>query len=450
MDVTQKTRLQYRIQYAIFILLFLTGIGLIAWLSLQHNIQSDWTMNKRNSLSDDTVKLLTELDGPVLVRSYQTEDLRLKQAASEILNRYKQHKADFDFQVLNPELDIELAKADNISLYGQTLIRLGDRQELVDSLNETNVSNALLRLSRKTESLLLFIQGHGERDPDSTSNTGYAQFKQSLITSGFKINTLNLLSETIPENTTALVLGSPSQALLETEVAKISQYIQQGGNLLWLQDPGELSTLQPIADQLGMVFNRGIVVDTNPNLKETLRIQHPAVVPILAYNPHRITNDIRYNTLFPIARALTPKADTEWQASPLLQTQPESWSETDGFALDVKFEADKGDTRGPLHIAYALEKQAEKRTQRIVIIGDSDFLANTSLGAGANLLLGMNIMNWLSEDDALISIAPKNAPDLRLELNDSQVAIIGFGFLVVLPLLLLLTGIFIWHKRRNR
>jgi ABC-type uncharacterized transport system involved in gliding motility auxiliary subunit len=407
-------------------------------------------MGKRNSLSDDTIKLLNELSGPVLIRSYQTEDPRLKEAASEILNRYKQHKTDLDFQILNPELDIELAKADNISLYGQTLIRLKDKQELVDSLNETNVSNALLRLSRKTQPLVIFTQGHGERDPENTSNTGYAQFRQKLITSGFEISTLNLLSETIPEATTTLVLASPSHPLLDTEIEKVSQYIQQGGNLFWLQDPGDLATMQTLASQLGMVFNKGIVVDTNPNLKETLRIQHPAVVPILAYNPHKITNDIRYNTLFPIARALSPMTETEWAASPLLQTLPESWSETSGFALDVKFEADKGDIRGPLHIGYALEKPGVKRTQRIVIIGDSDFLANTYLGAGANLLLGMNIMNWLSEDDALISIAPKTAPDLKLELNDTQVAIIGFGFLIILPLLLLFSGIFIWHKRRNR
>ena len=450
MEVTKKTRLQYRIQYVIFILLFLTTIGLLAWLSLQHNIQSDWTQGKRNSLSDDTIRLLQQLEGPVLIRSYQTEDPRIKQAATEILNRYKQYKTDLDFQILNPDLDIELAKADNISLFGQTLVRLNDRQELVDSLNETNLSNALLRLSRKTNALVLFIQGHGERDPESAANTGYLQFKQALTRTGFEISTINLLSDTIPEDTTTLVLAAPGHPLLDTEVEKIRQYLETGNNLLWLQDPGELASLEPVAAQLGIVFNNGIVVDTNPNLKETLRIQHPAVVPILAYNPHKITDDIRYNTLFPIARALQPVADTEWLVSPLLQTLSESWSETSGFALDVKFEADKDDIKGPLHIGYALEKPKEKGNQRIVIIGDSDFLANTYLGAGANLLLGTNIMNWLSEDDTLIAIAPKTAPDIKLELNDTEVAIIGIGFLIILPLSLILTGIFIWHRRRNR
>ena len=127
-----------------------------------------------------------------------------------------------------------------------------------------------------------------------------------------------------------------------------------------------------------------------------------------------------------------------------------SWSETAGFALDVEYNQDKGDQAGPHNLGIALQRSIEQHQQRIIIIGDSDFLANTYLGAGANLLLGINILNWLSENDSLINIASRPANDLQLTIGDTGILIIGLGFLVVLPLGLLGSGLFIWFKRRNR
>ena len=88
--------------------------------------------------------------------------------------------------------------------------------------------------------------------------------------------------------------------------------------------------------------------------------------------------------------------------------------------------------------------------QRVIVSGDGDFLSNTYLGNGANLDLGINMVHWLSNDDTFISIHPKSAPDQHLDLSPRAQAIIGFGFLLVLPLALLTTGIIIWIRRRKR
>ena len=232
---------------------------------------------------------------------------------------------------------------------------------------------------------------------------------------------------------------------------QIVDFVNQGGNLLWLQDPGDLQNLEALAERLQLTFIKGVLVDNNPSLRETLRIQHPAVIPIISYGQHKITEEMRYNTLFPIANALEFKKDSPWTTTPLLITLPESWIETAGFTLDVKFEENKCDIAGPHTPGLALERTLEnKKSQRLVVIGDSDFLANTYIGAGANLMLGLNIINWLNTDDSLIAINPKSAPDLSLKLDDNEIAIIGLGFLVFLPLSLIGTGIFIWQRRRKR
>jgi len=91
-----------------------------------------------------------------------------------------------------------------------------------------------------------------------------------------------------------------------------------------------------------------------------------------------------------------------------------------------------------------------KASQRVVIAGDSDFLANSYIGAGANLQLGLNIINWLSGDDDLIAIEPKHAPDTKLQLDDTEILIIGAGFFLVLPSALFAAGLTIWFRRRRR
>ena len=88
--------------------------------------------------------------------------------------------------------------------------------------------------------------------------------------------------------------------------------------------------------------------------------------------------------------------------------------------------------------------------QRIVVIGDGDFLSNAYLGNGGNLNLGMNLIDWLGRDDALIAISPTTAPDLSLTLSKFASAVIGLTVLLGLPLLLLACGITIWLRRRHR
>ena len=84
------------------------------------------------------------------------------------------------------------------------------------------------------------------------------------------------------------------------------------------------------------------------------------------------------------------------------------------------------------------------------MLGDADFLSNRYLGNGANLEIGLNLMNWLSHDDRLIAISPRPAPDTRLELSQGQQIAIALFFLLLLPGALVASGLRIWLSRRKR
>jgi len=457
MQVSKKTQLQYRIQHILFIFLLLGCIGFAGWLSNEYNLRSDWTAGKRHSLSEDTTRLLKQLPFEVKLRSYQQDDPDLNKAINEILNRYQNNKTNFSFELINPDIYIEQAKADNIQQYGQTIIEYNDKTERIDSLSEETISNALIRLHRNNKPRLLFLSRHGERSVVDNSPVGYSQLANKLMSKGFEVSEINLIQQNLTIENTVLIMGSINNPLLDNEQNKILQFIKEGGQLLWLQDPALNESQLSLSNILNINFIDGVVVDNNQEVNRMLQLSHPAVIPILEYKRHPITEKMQYFTLFTTAAAISSnnnnQPDFNWISSDLLITSESSWSETSNFILGIDYNKEE-DFAGPLSIGIAQQRQIqldkEKTSQRIVIIGDTDFIANNKLGNGANLELILNTFNWLTQNNKLISIAPKNAPDQQLNLSAPVAATLGLVFLIALPLLFFISGAVIWFKRHKK
>lgn len=462
MKITNQSRIQLRIQKVIFLLLFFSGIGMLAWLSNHYTQQFDLTSNKRHSLSTASIDLLNTLNKNITIHAYTTDDVT-KKAVEKIISRYQKVNDDFKLRLLHPDLDIEQVKIDGIVMDKPFafVVYYNNRKEYIDSLSEHEISNALLRLNRRDNQQIVFITGHGERDIHNVNNFGYSELKQQLITTGFNINTLNLLNASIPDNTKLLVIAGPDHDYLSGEITQLQKYITDGGNVFWLADPGSLNGLKPQATSLGIQLQEGVVVDNNPYLRKTLNIQSPAVIPVTEYYPHAITKTLRYNTLFSLARGISPLTNkttiNNWQTEALFSSFGASWSETAGLTETMTFNSNDGDTAGPITIGVALHRQSinnsdasTNNSQRVVVIGDSDFLSNSYLGDGANLNLGLNIFNWLMGDDDLISVGAKLSPDTKLELSNTQLMVIAFGFFLIIPIALLIIGFRIWFIRKNR
>jgi len=461
MKVTPRSRLQYRIQHIIFVLLLFACAGFAGWLSLEYDVRSDWTAGKRHSLSQDTIKLLAQLPDQVELRTYQSDDPALVQAVNEILQRYQDNKKNFQFRLINPDIYIEQARADQIDRYGQTIIEYQGRRERVEQLSEESISNALMRLQRGKQPRLLFIGQHGERKVEDDSAIGYSLLAQRLKQQGFDVASISLLQQEIPETGAVLVLGSGNKPLLESEQDKVLQYIKSGGNLLWLQEPGYDKSYAAIARELQIENIPGVVVDNNAKLMQMLKLSHPAMIPILEYKRHPITENMQYFTLFTTATAIkaampdeqNQAAHNDWISTDLLITSDTSWSETGDLLSLIAFDVEQ-ETHGPLSIGRAQQRQIrsekEMSAQRVVIIGDTDFIANNNLGKGANLDFILKVFNWLTHDDKLIQIAPKDAPDLQLDLSARAASIIGLVFLILLPVSFLAAGLYIRFRRRRR
>jgi hypothetical protein len=145
---------------------------------------------------------------------------------------------------------------------------------------------------------------------------------------------------------------------------------------------------------------------------------------------------------------VSTNATDEWSVERLIEVAPRGWIESDSLDRKIVFDQER-DIRGPVTVAVALERIKNERTQRVVAVGGGHFLANTYLGNGGNLDLGINIVNWLIGDDVLITIQPRSAPDVGLALGKGWLSAIVATFLFVVPLACIIAGALIWWRRRR-
>ncbi len=453
MELNSRLRLQLRIQNGLRVVLLLIICALLAWLSNRYSHPFDWTANARHTLSETSRQLLEQLPGPVQITAYAREDEMLRRRIADLVGRYQRHKADLQLEFVNPDTVPDQMRKLGITLSGELRIEYQGRSEQLQEHTEQALSNALQRVARAGERWAAYLVGHGERELEGEANHDLGAWGRYLGQRGYRLRALSLAEAGgVPRNTSVLIIASPTVRLLPGEVKLVVTYLQAGGNLLWLHEPGKMQGLQPVADLLGLSFEPGVVVDANTRVYGIREVDFALVS---AYPTHALTRNFNLLTLFPKAVALRINPTENWTDTGVLVTGDRSWAETGEIAGEVRFDEGQ-DVRGPLTIGAVLERAlpasegSEARQQRVMVVGDGDFLSNTYLGNGGNLDLGMAIIHWLSSDDGLISIPARIATDLRLDLSPRMAAVIGLGTLFGMPLLLLASGFVIWFRRRRR
>ncbi|HSC39567.1 MAG TPA: Gldg family protein, partial [Chitinophagaceae bacterium] len=117
---------------------------------------------------------------------------------------------------------------------------------------EPQIAAAFKRLTQARLPKILFVSGDLERSIYKNGEREYRfhsiakDYRFSLINLGFDADTINLARTDIPADVTALVLADPKTVLSDVSLAKLRQYIDNGGNLLVLGEPGKQHVLNPL------------------------------------------------------------------------------------------------------------------------------------------------------------------------------------------------------------
>ncbi|HSM98654.1 MAG TPA: GldG family protein, partial [Gallionella sp.] len=251
----------------LFVALLLGAASGLGYLAMQHPFQRDVTYNTVNSLEPSSIEVLKQLDGPVTITVYATEqDARLgdiRKIIRDFLSLYQRYKPDIGLVFVDPEKETEKARDAQVRFNGEMVVEYAGRSEHLTKINEQIVTGTLLRLAHTRDQIVMYLDGHGERKLDGIANYDLGSlFGAKLKQGGFRLGSLNLaLAQEVPDNVSVLVITQPQLDLMPGEVDKLLRYVDHGGNLLWLVDAEQLHGLERLAEKLDLQLPPGIVID---------------------------------------------------------------------------------------------------------------------------------------------------------------------------------------------
>ena len=450
----------------------LVALGILVavnYLSFRQNKRWDLTKNQQYTLSDQTVKLLRGLNSPVKFLVFDRADGfdRFRSA----LDQYKyESPSKVDVQYIDADKRPVEARQYQVQSYGTVVIDYMGRAERVTSAEEQDLTGGLVKVLSPNKKKVYFLQGHGEKDIDSTERDGYNEVKTALGRDNYDVAKVVLAQEKdVPADAAVVVIAGPKTDLLQPEVDMLQRFLRKGGHVFVMVDPpDEKSPPTPVFEAFlrdwDFQADKDVVVDASGMGQ---LIGTDASVPVVAtYPSHPITERFNVITAFPLARSITPilPASNGRAAVPIIQTSARSWAETDMAQLKtgrVELNVDKGDKAGPVTIgavtatnATDVPKPDPSKTDerppesRFVTIGDSDFAANYAIRIQGNQDLFVNTINWLAQQENLISIRPKPPSDSRLTLTASNATAVLWMSLLIVPGLVFATGVYTWWRKR--
>ncbi len=434
----------------VFALLLVACVLLSGWLIARHDHYWDWTGAGRNSLSAESAGVLAGLGEGLRITVYAPHEHAIARAVDQLLMRYRQLRPDIHVEYVDPGLFPERARDADVRLLGQIALDYHGRHEALGVLSETRLTNAIARLSLEHRPWIAVLEGHGERQIAGAAGPDIGRFAQQLVQRGFRLQPLDLASHaTIPDNTDLLLVTTPAIALFPGEVETLKAFVEAGGNLLWLMDPGEPLGLGPLAQLLGIEPLPGQLVDADGS---RIQLESPTVALVAHWPAHPLFEGLDQPALFPGSLAFSNRAAADWLLDAELTTGSLSWNETGAIRGRISREERAGERPGPLSLAMLLVRPApgdDRREQRVIVVGDGDFLSNAHVDNGANQALGLRMVQWLAGRENLVRIAPRPSDTDALALTPWRGWAIAGGAVLGLPALLLLTGVLV-RARRGR
>jgi ABC-type uncharacterized transport system involved in gliding motility auxiliary subunit len=420
-------------------------------IGYQHHKFFDLTTEKLYTLSDQTTKVVGGLKSDItVVRFAKTPDSHF----DELMTEYHTLNPRVRFQNVDPQEKPEVAKDYGAQHIGDVIVSAGEKKQTIPPspdapLSESDVTSAILKVTQGKVKTVCFVTGHGEKGLADSQASGYSSVDQGLKKEGYNTKSINLVSQNeVPSDCDVLVIAGPTQAFFPQEVAMVSKYLDGGGKALIEIDPQTDPKLDDVLQAWNVNQGKNIVVDASGVGR--MFGTGPAVPLVVDYGDSPITKNLKGGmTFFPLARteSVADKNKADVQDVELLKTSQQSFTIPNLQQKEVKFDP-KTDTAGPLSLGVAGDKKQDGKDARLVVIGDSDFAANQWAGLQHNGDLFFNTIDWLAQDENLISIRPKEATDRHLTLTESQTAGLRWVDLIFVPGLVIFSGVYIWWKRR--
>ena len=416
-------------------------------------LQFDWTFERAFELAPATVKALRELPGEATATLYrEAGDPRIRR--TRLLLERMAEEGNLRLRERSLAEHPEDAGRFEVGSSNTVVIVLGDRFETVGRPTEGSLYEALYRLQSAEGGQVTVLRGEGEGDLSRTDDGGYAGLSAALATEGYDLRSVVSASmDEVPVTTDVLLVVGARRPLRAQSLAAIRRYLDAGGSLVALLEPGAESGMEALLAEWGIESPEGVVIDP---ARDSSWASVAGLDPVAYhYWDHPIAQGLNRNrmTFFSGARSFRlrrPRPEDE--VSKVVETTRFAWIETDPTALEQRsghFERDDHPADfQPLVVCGRYPRNG--RETRIVAFGDADFASNQNLRSLYNLDLLINAVHWAAENEPMITLRPKNRPtpvQFPIPLTNTLQTLYGVGLLV--PELLLIVSGALWLRRRS-
>jgi len=432
-----------------------------------------------------------------------------KEQLNDLLMEYSYQNSNIQAEYVDADKEMGLTKSYEINQYGTMIIEAGARKKEISDgdlfednffmaqmqgrspdpvrfMGEQEITSALLEVLSDETNKIYFLTGHGEKSIKSNEHDGYRLVREYIEREVYEINDLNLLDEEkVPDDCSILVIAGPKKPLFENDSRAIKEYLNQGGNAYMMLEPAsEDSRLKEILREcVGLKLVDGIVIDPRSVLQD-------GTAPAPVYSYHPIVEALRKKEIYTVlfgARGIkqVENPPDDLAIKDFFNSSEGGWSEQD-FDDEVKSELiemnEDKDIKGPFGLGYTVERKIQevptikprtenndepdsyedgriefnnessegKRDQRIVVIGDSDFITNEIISSiPQNIDLFMNSISWIIGKKEGLTIRPKDINYPILTMTQIQSKLVMFITTIISPLIILIIGIAVLLKRRN-
>lgn len=445
------------------IVLSLGVVGLLNFIGDRYHVRFDLSADKLFTLSDDTHRLLDQVEDQnryVSVKTFmaKTEGLRFQ----DVMDQYKYASKHFEYEVLDPQKHTLEAKQYGVRDRGTSVVEVSGegkvRTEKITAQSEEALSNAIQRAMKAEQHKVYFTGGHQEGQLAQVDGKGFSILGGRLKEMNFQMEEgLSLAGGSVPDDATLLAVVGPKQPFSPTEAQVLRAFLKQGHSALFLLDPGPPTGLEGLLYEYGVDLGQNFVVDLS-GIGQMLGAD-VSVPVVVQYGEHPITGRLAQGTMsfYPLARSVSLAGRTSPDQTPLVFTHRSSWGETDLGPItgagggQVEFDP-AVDKQGPLSLGVAVRSAADSSAHsqektRLVIFGDADFASNQYFGQQANGELLASSISWLSEGEDRLNIPLKEPPFNPINLIGNQGAVVLWVSVFILPFAVALSGILMMLRR---
>jgi len=466
------------------ILLVLSVVAMVNYLSRDYFARFHLTDRGRIPLATRTVKFLESLTNQVNVTIYFDKNDAIYSMVADLLKEYRQINPKIRVQTIDYLRDpgaaaklkerfksLASVEAKDLVLFeSQDKFRFVDGKALANYVTERVPNAKELEFRRKPVALTAekaftsaliwvtskslkayFLQGDGEHDIDSgDENLGYLKFATVLRENSIQTEKLSLLgTNQIPMDCNLLVIAGPMTSIPDLVLAKVEQYLNQGGRLLALFNYFSIhkpTGLEPILAKWGVSVGTNTIKDVDNSTAPSEGYD----VVVRNFSKHPIVEPLQTSMI----QLILPRAIGKLQLRPQSADAPkvDEIAFTGPNAVAVE-NPELGRHKFPLIVA--VEKGAikdvitERGTTRIVVVGDSIFLVNHQIESPNRDFAGFAV-NWLLDQPQLLQgLEPRPITEYRLTMSSTQLQSAEWLLLVGMPGSVLAFGSLVWLRRRR-